>query len=241
MPSRNKLHKFAELDQFPNVYQNFDVRIPTLTAANGKEVALRGRWAEAHFQNDHPITLELACGRGEYSLALGRHYHERNFIGIDVKGARLWQGARTALDEQLTNVAFLRTRIEILREFFAPGEIAEIWITFPDPFPRESQINRRLTCPRFLGLFREILQAPALIHLKTDDTDLYTYTLESAAATPFAHLIYHSADIYAAELYTPELDFKTYYETQHLADARTIKYVRIELGNENNGVGPAKL
>lgn len=234
MPRRNKLHKFAELDQFPNVYQNFDVRIPILTAAHGKQVDLKGNWARTHFENEHPITLELACGRGEYSLALGAHFTERNFIGIDIKGARLWQGARNALDQNLKNVAFLRTRIEMLRAFFAPGEVAEIWITFPDPFPRESQINRRLTCPRFLSLFQHILEAPALVHLKTDDPDLYTYTLESVHNTPFAKLLYANEDIYAGDLYTPELAFKTYYEAQHLADLRTIKYVRIELGKDDH-------
>ena len=224
---RNKLEKFAQLETFPNVYQNFDVRHPALVGAHGQSADLRGRWGEAHFGNDRPITLELACGRGEYSLALGRHFPERNFIGVDIKGARIFQGARIALAEGLQNVAFLRTRIEMLAHFFAPGEVSEIWITFPDPFPGKE--NRRLTCPRFLELYRGLLRTPALVHLKTDDPGLYEYTLESVAATPFARLLHHQDDIYASELYTPELAYKTYYEAQHLAAGKSIRYVRMEL------------
>ncbi len=229
MARRNKLDKFADLDGFENVYQNFDAKNPILTGQHGQHPDLRGKWAIDHFGNDRPLTVELACGRGEYSLALGRQYPERNFLGIDVKGARIWQGARIALRERLTNVAFLRTRIEMLDAFFAPGEISEIWITFPDPFPREGKENRRLTSPHFLNLYRRVLAPGGILHLKTDDPGLYVFTLESLEQTPFAHLHGHWDDIYSGELPTPELAFKTYYEGLHLEAGKTIKYVRFTL------------
>ena len=230
MSRRNKLDKFAEMDTFANVYQCFDASQPELIGPNGSKPELRGRWSAEHFGNDHPLTLELACGRGEYSLALGRAYPKRNFIGVDIKGARIWQGARVALAEPLPNVAFLRTRIEQLGHFFAAGEIAEIWITFPDPFPKKSKVNRRLTSPRFLALYRPLLQAGGLIHLKTDDPGLYTYTLEALSETPWAHLVGAWDDIYSEpQLPMAELAHKTYYEGQHLAAGKTIKYVRIAL------------
>ena len=141
MSRRNKLKKFAEILSYPNVYENYDPKNPQLTGKDGALVDLRGQWASKHFGNDCPITLELACGRGEYSLDLGRRYPQRNFIGVDIKGARIWKGARIALGEGLPNVAFLRTRIEQIQLFFEPGEVSEIWITFPDPFfeKRQSQ------------------------------------------------------------------------------------------------------
>lgn len=223
---RNKLEKFADLDTLPNVYQNFEIGNPILHAAHHREVALAGHWCDAHFHNHHPITLELACGRGEYALALGRAYPERNFIGVDIKGARIWRGARTALQEDLTNVAFLRTRIEMLPYFIAPGEVQEIWITFPDPFPRKGKVNRRLTSPRFLEMYRKLLVPDGVIHLKTDDDGLYAYTSEVLQETPFARIEYQDDDIYAKPLPLPELAFRTYYEQQHLAAGKSIKYIR---------------
>ncbi len=233
MARRNKLDKFADLDGFENVYQNFDAKRPTLTGPQGKTLDLRGKWSADHFGNDQPLTVELACGRGEYSLALGRQFPDRNFLGVDIKGARIWQGARIALREGLTNVAFLRTRIEMLDAFFAPGEISEIWITFPDPFPRDGKENRRLTSPHFLTLLQPLLQKGGIIHLKTDDPGLYAFTLETLEQVPFAHLLGHWDDIYSGELPTPELAFKTYYEGLHLEAGKTIKYVRISLDPVN--------
>jgi len=148
MATRNKLQKFAELLRMPNVYECFDFMHPELTGKDGTLVELKGRWGADHFGNAKPITLELACGRGEYTVDLARQYPERNFIGVDIKGARIWKGARIALAEELHNAAFLRTRIEAIDHFFAPGEIAEIWITFPDPFLKKGKSNRRLTASR---------------------------------------------------------------------------------------------
>jgi tRNA (guanine-N7-)-methyltransferase len=230
MSRRNKLQKFAELLHFENVYENFDPRTTELIGPGGLPATIRGEWARQHFGNDRPITLELACGRGEYSLGLARRFPERNFIGVDIKGARIWKGASIALDEGLTNVAFLRTRIEQISRFFLPGEIAEIWITFPDPFLKSSKANRRLTAPGFLAEYQKILRPGGLIHLKTDSPELYAFTLEEALPEyPQAKLLYHDDDIYSKPLPMPELEIKTYYERMHLRDGKTIKYIRLQL------------
>lgn len=229
MSRRNKLQKFAELLTFPNVYENFDVKHPQLTGLNGIPVDLKGKWAKEHFKNDLPIVLELACGRGEYSLGLARVFPDRNFIGVDIKGARIWKGARIALEEKLENVAFLRTRIEQISLFFTPGEISEIWITFPDPFLQSKKANRRLTAPRFLAEYRKILQKDGLIHLKTDEPNLFEYTLEVLNEDGRVEIIYQDDNIYANPLPFPELEIKTYYEKMHLARGASIKYVRFKL------------
>lgn len=229
MSKRNKLQKFAELLTFQNVYENFDAGQPQLHNTNGEPLDLKGKWAAQHFQNDNPITLELACGRGEYSLGLARMYPDRNFIGVDVKGARIWKGASIALEEGLHNVAFLRTRIEQIAHFFEKEEISEIWITFPDPFLRKSKVNRRLTAPYFLKSYQKFLKTEGLIHLKTDEPNLYQFTLETITEMPLAKLLYHHPDIYAQELPFPELALKTYYERMHLEAGKTIKYIRFQI------------
>ncbi len=229
MSKRNKLQKFAELLTFPNVFENFNPKAPVLIGQTGHEVDLKGKWKSKHFQNNHPITLELACGRGEYTLDLARQYPARNFIGVDVKGARIWKGARIALDEKLENVAFLRTRIEQIALFFDPGEVEEIWITFPDPFLRKSKANRRLTSPNFLKTYRKILKPGGLIHLKTDEPNLFAYTLEVLAEEKEVAILYQDDDIYAKPLPIPELATTTYYEKMHLEAGKTIKYIQFRL------------
>lgn len=229
MSKRNKLQKFAELLTFPNVYENFNPTAPQLHGLNGVPVDLKGQWREKHFGNDNPIVLELACGRGEYTLDMARSSPNRNFIGVDVKGARIWKGAGIALEEELDNVAFLRTRIEQIGLFFEPEEISEIWITFPDPFLSKSKANRRLTAPRFLKSYQEILRKDGLIHLKTDEPQLYEFTLEVLAEYPKAKVLYQDDDIYAKSLPMPELEIKTYYERMHLEQGKTIKYIRFKL------------
>lgn len=230
MGRKNKLAKFADVLSFPNVYECYNVQDPTLVGVDMEPVDLKGRWAETHFKNNNPITLELACGGGEYTVGLARRFPERNFIGVDVKGNRLWNGAQDALSNGLHNAAFLRTRIEIIELFFAPGEISEIWITFPDPFPRYSKENRRLTSPLFLDKYRRLLQPGGLVHLKHDDGDFYQYTLNTLAADPRCSIFYQNDDIYAGELPMPELEMKTKYEMKHLANGKTIKYVRFGVG-----------
>jgi len=232
MATRNKLQKFAEILQMPNVYENFDPHKPELIGAGGLPVNRRGEWARSHFGNDHPITLELACGRGEYTVDLARQYPGRNFIGVDIKGARIWKGASIAGDEGLTNAAFLRTRIEIISNFFAPGEVDEIWITFPDPFLKKGKENRRLTAARYLKQYRRILKPGGTIHLKTDSRDLYEWTQETFAAQPAVEVLYHDHDIYSKPLYLPELSTETYYEKLHKGLGKTITYTQFRFGPE---------
>lgn len=229
MGRKNKLRKFAEILSFSNVYECYNVQQPSLVGAGMQPVDLKGRWQKEHFHNGHPITLELACGGGEYTVELARQFPERNFIGVDVKGNRIWKGAKRALEEHIANAAFLRTRIEIIDHFFAPGEVDEIWITFPDPFPRGSKENRRLTSAFFLEKYRHILRPGGLVHLKHDDPAFYQFTLDTIAADPRCTLLYHNDDIYANPLPFPELGIHTLYEKMHLEAGKTIKYVRFTL------------
>jgi tRNA (guanine-N7-)-methyltransferase len=228
MAGRNKLQKFSEILAFPNVYENFDNAELTLTGANGAILDMKGNWNSTHFKNNNPITLELACGRGEYALALGRMFPERNFVGVDIKGARIHQGARVAIEENLTNVAFLRTRIEFIEHFFAKDEVADIWITFPDPFLRESKSNRRLTSSIFLNKYKQFLQKEGLVHLKTDSPVLYDFTLEVLQDTEGSVLEIADADFYATPLIMKELEVKTHYEKKNIANS-TMKYIRFKL------------
>ena len=192
MSRRNKLQKFAEVVSFSNVYENFDATNPRLMGENGVPVILKGSWKSIHFKNDYPITLELACGKGDYAVGLAELFPERNFIGVDIKGARIWRGAKTALETGLQNVAFLRTRIEQAALFFGVNEVDEIWITFPDPFLRKGKENRRLTSLNFLERYRQFLKNGGLVHLKTDDPTLYAFTLEVLAQQQDYVLLYQS-------------------------------------------------
>ncbi len=229
MSKKNKLKKFEELHSFPHVYENHNPKEPKLMRFSDKEVDIKGKWSTVHFENDHPIILELACGRGEYTEALAEAYPNINFIGVDIKGARIYQGAKITLEKGLNNAAFLRTRIEQIELFFDSEEVSEIWITFPDPFLRESKENKRLTSVRFLERYRKILKADGKIHLKTDDPDLYYFTLKTISELPGAKVMYQNDDIYADVLAYPELVFKTHYEKEHLEAGKTIKYIRFSL------------
>ena len=230
MSKRNKLKKFAEILSYPNVFENFNPKSPGLVGENGVPIEMKGKWRAHFFKNEGPIVLELACGKGEYTLGLANRFPEKNFIGVDVKGARIWKGASTALENGLSNVAFLRTRIEQISYFFEKGEVDEIWITFPDPFLKKGKENRRLTGPKFLDEYRKILKAKHLLHLKTDDDTLYEFSLASFTAYEDLEMLYHNNDIYAKELAFSELEIKTYYETMHLAEEKKIKYIRAALG-----------
>ena len=229
MGKKNKLQKFAELLSFSNVYENFEAKNPVLTGMNGLPVERKGQWTKEHFGNDNPLILELACGRGEYAIGMGRLFPNRNFIGIDIKGARIWKGAGIALKAELHNVAFLRTRIELITHFFAAEEVSEIWITFPDPFLKKGKSNRRLTAPRFLDEYKKILKKDGIIHLKTDSPHLYEFTLEVLSEYKGVEIIHQDADIYSKPLPIPELDIKTYYEELHISGDDTIKYVSFRL------------
>jgi tRNA (guanine-N7-)-methyltransferase len=184
---------------------------------------MRGSW-HTFFNNSNPITLELACGKGEYAVGLARLHPEENFIGIDIKGNRIWRGAKTALDEQLTQVAFIRSSIDKITDYFAPGEISAIWITFPDPQLRGSRAKKRLTHPRFLRLYQQLLKPGGKVHLKTDSPVLYEFTLTVINLFGFS-LLYRTDNLYAEEVITPELRIKTHYEGLDIAGSNRIHYL----------------
>lgn len=229
MGKKNKLKKFEDLHIFPNVYENFDFTDPLLYKSASETVDLKGKWSSEQFNNNNPITLELACGGGEYTVALAAKYPDRNFIGVDIKGARIWKGASKALEENIHNAAFLRCRIEKIAEFIGSGEISEIWITFPDPFLKSTQESRRLTSPAFLQRYKGFAKDGATIHLKTDDDTLYEYTLSVVHQYEGARLLTSNDDIYNGTLPIEELSFKTYYENMHLKKGKSIKYISFQL------------
>lgn len=210
---KDKLRKFAEVATFKNVVQ--------LDA--GKD--FKGQWAAKFFENNNPIVLELACGKGEYTVNLAKRYPERNFIGIDYKGNRIWRGAKTALEEGINNVGFLRIQIESILEHFAENEVAEIWITFPDPQPQISREKKRLTNQRFLEKYKLLLQPGGLMHLKTDNDGFYAYTLEQIDALGLRKEK-ETTDLYHSELVDDVLAIKTYYERKYLASNKNINYVQ---------------
>lgn len=192
----------------------------------GQPFAMRGRWNELFFKNDRPIVLELGCGKGEYTVALAEQNPAFNYIGIDIKGARIWTGAKLSLQKGLTNVGFLRTNIEMIAHFFAPGEVDEIWLTFPDP--QMKKVTKRLTATNFLVNYGKFLRPGGLIHLKTDSPFLFTYTCAMVELNrfPVQELI---TDVHALTPPDPVLAIQTYYEQQWISRGLTIKYIRFEL------------
>lgn len=187
---------------------------------------IKGKWGPEHFGNDHPITVELACGRGEYSVGLGKLFPDRNYIGVDIKGERIWKGSTQAVENKLGNVAFLRTQILLLENFFAEGEIDEIWMTFPDPRPRKRDIKRRLTSPRFLAMYKSLLKPKGVVRLKTDNTALFEYTLEEVSAREDITDLQFTRDLYQSPLRPECFDIRTRYEEEFTAKGENIKYLR---------------
>lgn len=221
---KNKLRKFAEVEANPLVLQY------PFGILKEKGFPMRGRWHEDFFHNDKPIVLELGCGKGEYTVGLARQFQDKNFIGIDIKGARIWAGATAALRDGMTNAAFLRTSIELLTEFFAPGEVSEIWITFPDP--QMKKVNKRLTGTRMLESYRKVLAPNGVIHLKTDSPFLFEYTSMMAAHNGLK-VLDSTADLYASiSPDDPILNIRTHYEQQWLDRGLTIKYFSFIPGTE---------
>lgn len=210
---KDKLRRFAEIATFDNVIE----------LESGKP--LKGNWAGQQFKNNHPLILELGCGKGEYTVNLARLYPDKNFIGIDYKGNRIWRGAKTAIEENIPNVAFLRIQIENLLDYFSDQEVDEIWITFPDPQPQVSREKKRLTSPRFLEKYKQILKKGASVHLKTDSDLLYAYTCEKISELG---LITHvqTDDLYNSGLSDEVLSIKTYYEKKYLAHNKNINYLK---------------
>lgn len=217
--AKKKLVRFTENRYFPHLFQP---HYPDLHP----DFRMKGRWRADFFRNHHPITLELGCGKGEYTIGLAREYPERNFIGIDIKGARLWRGCKTAEEEHLHHVAFIRTRADHIERIFQPGEVSEIWITFPDPQPGKER--KRLTSPLFLERYRRILSSRGLIHLKTDDRDLFAYTLEVLQKRK-AEILLATEDLYHEYQEEPAARIQTYYESVWLEAGKKISYLRFRL------------
>ncbi len=218
---KNKLSKFAEMDTIPLVFQ-----YPYGVLREAGSFPLKGRWHDDFFHNSNPIVLELGCGKGEYTIGLAQLYPDKNFIGIDIKGARMHAGATRARDLAMPNVAFLRTGIELLESFFAPDEVSEIWITFPDP--QMKKVRKRLTSTRFMELYRKVLVDGGMVRLKTDSPFLYSYTSAMARLNGLATAV-DTDDLYATISDDPILNIRTHYEQQWLARGQTIKYLAFAL------------
>lgn len=211
--AQKKLQRFADIKTFANVLEYPE--------------NMQGKW-NSFFKNDHPVILELACGRGEYTVGLAKLFPQHNFIGVDVKGNRMYIGAKKCLSEKIANAGFLRTQIERISEFFSAAEVDEIWITFPDPQLRVSKAKKRLTHPRFLRLYQQILKPAGVIHLKTDSPDLYLFTktvIELYGLT----IVEDSSDVFKQAVIKEELKIKTHYESLDIAQSNTIHYLKFTL------------
>jgi tRNA (guanine-N7-)-methyltransferase len=213
---KDKLRRFAEIETFSNVVQ-MDAGKP-----------FKGKWAAEFFKNNNPVVLELACGKGEYTVNLAQMFPDKNFIGIDYKGNRIWRGAKTAMEESIPNVGFLRIQIENLVDYFGKNEIDEIWITFPDPQPQISREKKRLTSLRFLNLYKQMLKPGGFINLKTDNDGLHAYTAEKIEELGLK-LHIKTEDLYNSPYADEVLNIKTYYEKKYLKDNKNINYLKYSL------------
>lgn len=219
---KGKALRFAENSTFRNMIQ------PEFEDIFHKDHSLKGHWDTDFFRNNNPIVLELGCGRGEYTVALGKANPGKNFIGVDIKGARMWRGAKTATQENLANIGFLRTRIEFINSFFAKGEVSEIWITFPDPQLKAARAKKRLTSPIFLEYYAQFLMPDGVIHLKTDSQELHAYTKEVVRQNSLP-LFECNNDIYGSGAADATLSIKTHYEEIFLREHKPITYMRFSL------------
>ena len=233
--SKNKLSKFADMAKYPHVFE------APFSALEEMNFEMKGRWHEDFFHNDNPIVLELGCGRGEYTVGLGRMFPNKNFIGVDIKGARMWAGATESLKAGMTNVAFLRTNIEFIQRFFAPGEVAEVWLTFSDP--QMKKVTKRLTSTFFLNRYRNFMVDNGLVHVKTDSNFLFTYTnyMIEANKLPLEFRtddLYHTLEAEQDEEVKEILGIQTYYEQQWLERGLSIKYLKFRLPQQGELVEP---
>jgi len=221
--SKNKLRRFRENETFSNVYQ------PSREEVIDNTFALKGNWNKEVFKNDNPIVLELGCGKGEYSVELARRYPNTNFIGVDIKGSRFWRGAKTAVEENLPNVAFLRTQIELIENCFGTHEVDEIWITFPDPQIKYKRTKHRLTNEEFLARYKNILKQEGIVNLKTDSEFMHGYTLGLLHGAGHK-VLYANHNVYRNEG-APEVvtAIQTFYESQYLEQNKPITYIKFQL------------
>ncbi len=224
--SKGKLRKFEENKTFPNMIQ---VSYEELERQG--EYNLKGRWKQDFFKNNNPIVLELGCGKGEYTLGLGRKHPNKNYIGVDIKGARMWNGCKKSVEEGLKNIAFLRTHIQHLDKYFAKDEVDEIWITFCDPQLKKPR--RRLTHPRYLELYSMFLVEGGRLHLKTDSYELYDFTLNEVLIPDNHRVIFHSSDLYSLEEDLEVKEIQTFYEEIYLSENKPITYIEFEINREN--------
>ena len=223
MGSKNKLKRFRENDTFQNVIQ------PTREQLVDAEFSLKGKWRSEFFKNNNPLVLELGCGKGEYTVGLAKRYPNKNFIGIDIKGARFWRGAKTAIEEQMLNVGFIRTQIELIEYVFAENEVDEVWITFPDPQIKYKRTKHRLTNTAFLQRYKTILNTTGVVHLKTDSEFMHGYTL--GLLHGLGHEVqYANHDVYRQEGSPKEVtEIQTFYEDIYLAKEKAITYIRFKI------------
>ncbi|MCU0377688.1 MAG: tRNA (guanosine(46)-N7)-methyltransferase TrmB [Bacteroidales bacterium] len=228
---KNKLARWSEMKGFNNVVE------PSFSEVFKNNHDLKGNWHKKWFGNDKPIILELGCGKGEYTVGLAEKFPEKNFIGIDIKGARIWKGARDSYFKSLPNASFLRTRIEFIESFFAPAEVDEIWITFPDPQPKRKREKKRLPGPFFLNLYRKLLNHNGIIHLKTDNRELFDYALSVIKANHL-EIVRSSSDLYNQFPDDPLLSIRTYYEEKFLEQGIPIKYLAFRLPNDKEIINP---
>ena len=223
MGSKNKLKRFKENETFSNVFQPKRHELMDMT------FDLKGQWSGSVFKNENPIVLELGCGRGEYTVELARKYPEKNFIGVDIKGARFWRGAKTALEEELSNVAFLRTQIELIDFAFASNEVDEIWITFPDPQIKYKRTKHRMTNSEFLKRYKKILKPDGIVNLKTDSEFMHGYTLGLLHGAGH-EVLYANHNVYHQEGSPEDVTaIQTYYESQYLEQNKPITYIRFKI------------
>ena len=223
MGSKNKLKRFKENETFKNVFE------PTREELVDAEYELKGNWCSSFFKNNNPLVLELGCGKGEYSVALAQKYPNKNFIGIDIKGARFWRGAKTAIEENIPNVAFIRTQIELVEHVFAENEVDEIWITFPDPQIKYKRTKHRMTNSEFLKRYKNILKPDGIMNLKTDSEFMHGYTLGLLHGEGH-EVLYANHNVYKQEGSPEEVtSIQTFYESQYLKEDKAITYIRFKI------------
>lgn len=218
MSKRSKMERFADVRENPYVLEMNKPLFETI----------KGNWRETYFKNNNPIVVELGCGKGEYTVGLGEQFPDKNFIGVDIKGNRLWVGSEIAKEEQMPNIAFLRTQILLLEKFFEKGEVDEIWVTFPDPRLKDSDEKRRLISPRFLDIYRNVLKDGGLVHLKTDCKPLYDYAIDLLLEQK-QDVIAATDDLYTSEWVNDHFGLKTTYEKKYMEQGIKINYLRFKL------------
>jgi tRNA (guanine-N7-)-methyltransferase len=230
--SKKKLQRFAENQTFPNLFQ------PSPQEMYEREFELKGCWNKNYFHNENPIVVEFGCGKGEYTIGLAQKYPDKNFIGVDIKGARLWRGCKTAHEAGLKNAAFVRNKIEFVNSLFAAGEVSEIWITFPDPQPKKPK--KRLTSSRFLSHYAKLLKPGGIIHLKTDNEPLHIYTLDILKHNNL-ELLFASDDLYHSGSADEILSIQTFYEKQFLAKGMKITYLKFKINQTTDFFEPIEV